>query len=272
MENGQQKNGIAKGLMGTSLILLALFLAVWLHSLHQQEVDRLKEKSSFIFIDAMKTAEADYLKEALVANLMGISGANGDSIKITSFKVSFFDEETIDEDTIDEEETVLSAFDSMGLNMESNIKITVNAQNRFDKEKIKTFGNVVTWILEEKKEDDPNFLNNLPRDSFLINAVSNLIAASPKITELPPNFKVIKIEDSITVSQAVTTDIYQDHDSGDQFALAFDQFNWYIFHQLWVQIGFSIFLFALTATSFFFIYQSLKNQQLLIEQKNELVA
>jgi len=257
-------------LMGTSLVLLGLFLCVWLNNLYQQEIDRLKEKSSFVFIDALKTAEAKYLKDVVLAELIGIKSPKGDSIKVTSFKMSFSDSEKENNKTPLSNSAIFEAFDSSGINLETKVEIRVNTN---EASKLANHqGNMVSWIIASNDSIFVDSISTTYKDSFLTKSIQKIVVSSPKINELPKDFTVIKIKDSTSNLSNVLSDIYLDHDSGDQYAMSFDNFHWYIFEKLWTQIGFSIFLFSLTALSFFFMYKSLRAQQLLTEQKNELVA
>lgn len=268
MENSHQKNRIAIALMGTSLVLLGLFLLVWLNNLYQQEIDRLKEKSSFVFIDALKTAETKYLKEVLLAELIDIKDSQGDSIKITSFKMSFSEDEVIKNPHTNS--TILKTLDSTGISLESRIEIRVSAD---DQTKLPSNqGNMISWLIASNDSLTIDSLSTTYKDSFLTASIQKIVIGSPKIEDLPEDFKVIKVRDSSGHMAKILSDTYLDHDSGEQYAMAFDNFHWYIFEKLWTQIGFSLFLFSLTALSFFFMYKSLRAQQLLTEQKNELVA
>ena len=141
MGNNQPKNKMALGLMSCSLLCLGIFLAVWLHRLYNQEIERLQEKSSFILISSLQKAEKAYLKDGLMAAFEGIETVLGDSINInlTSFKVKMEDEE---------DETILyEKFDSTGLNIESSVEIRMGVPNKNTKNR-KTLGNIATWIVE----------------------------------------------------------------------------------------------------------------------------
>lgn len=267
MENSPYKNKVAIGLMGTSLALLGLFLLVWLNSSYQREIERLKEKSSFVFINALREAESKFIKEELLSEIMNIKSAKGDSVKITSFKMEFSEEEIHG----GENAAIFKTQDATRIKADSKIQVTIHSEHHSSDKEKSNLGNMVTWIMKANDSLAFDSLSVGYKDTFITKSIQKIIVGSPKISELPPDFKIIKIQDSVQLAM-VLSETYSDHDSGEKYAMAFEEFNGYILEKLWVQIGFSLLLFSLTALSFFFMYKSLRAQQLLTEQKNELVA
>ena len=99
-----------------------------------------------------------------------------------------------------------------------------------------------------------------------------LLLASPKVKDLPKQYKIIKLHDSLSHFSPVLSEAYQDMGSGDQFALKIENFQLYIFKNIYPQILFSLLLFSITTLAFFFIYKNLKEQQQLTKLKNELIS
>ena len=268
MGKNQSKNKMALGLMSCSLLCLGIFLAVWLQGLYQQEVERLQEKSSFIFINSLQNAEKIYLRETLLSAFAGMETVLGDSIagkiSLNSFSIKMEDEE--------ENKTIIhEKFDSAGLKVETKVEIRMGDKNHNSKHK-KTLGNIATWIIEANDSISFDSLSLTFKDSFLTASIKNIIKDAPKMKELPNEFRVIKVKDSPHQIKSIISEVYKDHDSGDQFALAFDKTDGYIFNKIIPEILFSLFLFTITTLAFFFIYKSLRDQQRLTEVKNDLIA
>ena len=266
MGNNQPKNKMALGLMSCSLLCLGIFLTIWIKGLYQEEVHRLHEKSSFIFINSLQKAESTLLKEELFSAFGGIKTKVGDSVKldISSFIISMKDE-------VENKAAIFEKLDSSGLNIETKIEIRMGAQAQNDKN-TKTLGNIATLIIEANDSISFDSLSLTFKDSFLVASLKNIVKDAPKMEELPKEFKVIKIKDSIHQIKSVISEVYKDHDTGDQFALAFDKTDGYIFNKIIPEILFSLFLFTITSLAFFFIYKSLRDQQQLTEVKNDLIA
>ena len=264
MEKIQSKNNIALALMSCSLLCLGIFLAVWLQGLYQEEVERLQEKSSFIFINSIREAETDYIKKELIPGLLNRKGQKGDSLKFTSFSIE------VKEDNSPAKATY-KMFDSTGINMETKISINIEDKDIVGL-KEQAGGAIVSWLTESNELDSTHTLSVQYNDSILLGTIKNIVKKSSQLEGLPKEFKVIKIKDSINPLTTITSDTYKDFDSGDQFALAFDQPDGYIFNKIIPEILFSLFLFTITTLAFFFIYKNLRDQQRLTEVKNDLIA
>ncbi len=265
MEKSQSKNNIALALMSCSLLCLGLFLTIWIKGLYQQEVHRLQEKSSFIFINSLQKAESALLREEFSSAFEGIRTQTGDSIKfdISSFSINMTDEE-------ENKTSIYEKFDSSGL-IETKVEIRMGGENPTHKNK-KTLGNIATWIIEANDSISFDSLSLTFKDSFLTASLKDIVKDAPKMQELPKEFKVIKIKDSAHQIKSIISEVYKDHDTGDQFALAFDKTDGYILNKIIPEILFSLFLFIITTLAFFFIYKSLRDQQRLTEVKNDLIA
>jgi len=286
MERSQPKNNIALVLMSCSLLSLGIFLTVWLNNLYQQEVSRLQEKSSFIFINSLQKAESAYLKETLLTPLIkGKSplitemkpllemmapfrkGTNkeGDSVRMTSLSVRMTDEDAKGKGVS------YGMMDSLGINLEGEFEIRTMEQVSENSTK-NNLGNMVTWLIQTNDSISFDSLSITYKDSFVTASIKNIVKEAPKMQELPNEFRVIKIKDTSHQIKAIISEIYKDHDSGDQYALAFDKTNGFILQKIIPEILFSLFLFVITSLSFYFIYKSLRDQQRLTAVKNDLIA
>ncbi len=264
MEKKQSKNKVALFLMGSSLLLLGVFLAVWLKNAYQAEIFRLQERSSFVFINSIRDAETEYIKSDLLESILSIKELKGDSINFTSFKVEVKDETSM-------EKTSFQMADSTGIDFHTVIQVNTDQDKLMEKSN-HSGGVYISWLAESITFDSTDIHFDSRKDTFITNAIKKLIAGAPKIAGLPKNFEVIKLKDSIAQQKAVISDAYKDFDTGESFALAFATPNRYIFSQMLPQIAFSLLLFSITTLSFFFVYKSLKEQQKLIELKNDLIA
>lgn len=267
MGKNQSKNKMALGLMSSSLLCLGIFLVVWLNGLYHQEVERLQEKSSFILINSLHKAESKHLEDNFLSPMIEMAKALGDSVKITSFGMTIKDE--IEENS--EEKITYQVYDSLGLNVESKLEIRIGESTQKSRRK-NNLGNMATWIVETNDSIPFDSLSLTFKDSFITASIKNILQEAPKIQELPQEFKVIKIKDSTHQFKSIISEAYKDHDSGDQYALAFDKTQGFILKKMLPEILFSLFLFSITTLAFFFIYKSLRDQQRLTAVKNDLIA
>jgi len=264
MEKKQSKNKLAIVLMGSSLLLLGIFLALWLKNAYETEIFRLQEKSSFVFINSIREAETDYIKSDLLGSILSIKELQGDSINFTSFKLEVSDETTM-------EKTSFQMKDKSGIDVQTIIKVNTETEENISRHD-KNGGAYISWIAESINFDSTKKNTKELKDSLIINSIKELLTKAPKIAELPKHFEIIKLKDSINQAKAVISDAYKDYDRNESYALAFKNTNPYIISKILPQIGFSTLLFSITALSFFFVYKSLKDQQKLIELKNDLIA
>lgn len=264
MKKQPSKNKVAILLMGSSLLLLGVFLAVWLKNAYQTEVSRLQEKSSFIFINSIRQAETDYIKSDLLGSILSIKELQGDSINFTSFKLEVSDETT-------QEKTSFQMEEKRGIDIKTVIQINSEKEQKISRHD-KNGGAYISWLAESISFDSTHTHFEVLRDSFILNSIKDLLVEAPKIEDLPQPFQVIKLKDSTSQFKAIISDAYRDYDMGASYALAFEKTNKYIIAKILPQIGFSTLLFSITALSFFFVYKSLKDQQKLTELKNDLIA
>ncbi len=247
--------------MASSLILLSLFLAIWLKELYIQEINRLKEKSSFVFINSIRAAETDYIKKELLAPILALKKNKGDSVSITEININ------VSADS-EQREVTYGVTDSIWTNLETKMQIIVQQGEEDPIEE----GAMMTWLWE--KQDTSNYDSLLInfKDSLLTTSIKKMLENVPMIKELPESFHVINVKDSTSQLSKILSTPYRDVESGEQFALAFEDYTRYILKKIWPQIFFSILLFATTLLAFFFVYKNLRDQQRLTALKNDLIS
>ena len=265
MKSFQQNNRIALGLMGSSLCLLAFFLLFWMHREYQQEVSSLKEKSSFAFINSMKEAEFQFIKKDLLPLLIDLKQHPQDSIRIDAMEL------TIDKFVTQNNGTQLAKSDSSRANRTTQISVSIRTDS-FPAEEQKG-GAFLKWLFKTKLLDTLTLSDNpVSRDSLTLLAIKKMLGSSPKIKDLPGYITVVRLEDTAQDITGVLSESYKDLESGETYALALNQTEGYFLKQLLPQLGFSLFLFSITALSFYFVYQSLLKQQQLSTLKNDLIS
>lgn len=263
MKQHQIKNNVSSFLMTCSLLLLGLFLAFWLKGLYQQEVDRLTEKSSFIFINSIREAESMFFQKELLLPFNKKQALPVDSIGISNIHMKVITEE------VNPSQTIIKFRDTNTLNSKMDISVVVNTEKDHPHQ---SKGALMYFLGQEFQDSFHINFNGIEKDSILIASINDWVNASPRIKDFPQQFKVIKFSDSLSQSSSILSETYQDLNSGQRYALKIDQFDGYIFKKILPQFLFSLFLFSITSLAFFFIYKNLKDQQKLTELKNELIS
>ncbi|MEM6320498.1 MAG: HAMP domain-containing sensor histidine kinase [Bacteroidota bacterium] len=278
-------------LMGSSMLLLGLFLAFWLRNLYREEVNRLQERSSFIFIDAVRSAETRYLKSELLSPILSEytlpnkpldsigtvrlfrntvnnieklkTKLPSDSLQITAFSFNVYDS-GLDAVTERKGDSTLIEITSK-MNVQVDDARGQNGANR-------ATGAILSWLLGAHQSDKQLLLSKERVDSFLTKQLELILLASPKIEQLPPKIKIVRVSDSLPNPKVLLSETYQDIGTSNTYALAVPISTSYILGEIWPQLLFSLLLFSLTMLAFYTNYKNLRTQQRLTTLKNDLIS
>jgi signal transduction histidine kinase len=89
---------------------------------------------------------------------------------------------------------------------------------------------------------------------------------------LPVRYQILHLNrDSIFNQGQFMAGTYQDVVSGERYGAALSGYKAYLFQQMAPQIAFSLVLFGCIALAFWFIFQTMRQQQRLSEQKNDFI-
>lgn len=263
MKSAQQNNRIALGLMGCSLFLLAMFLLFWLYREYQQELNLLKEKSSFAFLSSMKEAEVQFIKKDLLPLLLNLRKPHRDSLQMEGVEIDI--DKLLMQNKYDKQVNV----DSLSSNSTAQISISIQTDSSLKDRQVG--GTFFKWLFRSNLRDSTALLGQpVNVDSMTLLAIKNLVASAPEIKNLPGYTHIVKVEDSIQHSSSILSDSYKDIESGASFALSLKETESYFLKRLYPQIGFSLVLFLITTLAFYFVYKSLLEQQQLTTLKNDL--
>ncbi len=257
------KNNISIFLMGSSLLLLGFFLLFWLKEVYEREVTVLKEKSSFIFINSIREAEMNYFKEVFIKTKSNWK-TEEDSLAFAAISMDISAKKEARYSFFEGSDTLIAS-----INPKLNVQINATKGPEIKHEK----GGFLLWNSRLKSKRLPS--DSLPivhRDSATLEIIAQLVHDSPKSNDLPSNFRIVKIKDTLSHWSNLLSEPYTDLENGDQFAMKIEGFQPYILKQMLPQMLFSTLLFSITSLAFYFIYKSLKEQQLLTELKNDLIS
>jgi len=263
MKSMQQNNQIALGLMGCSLGLLAMFLLFWLYREYEQERSLLKEKSSSAFINSMKEAEFQFIKQDLLPLLINLRQPHHDSIQIEAIDLN------IDKVIAQNSHKRLLIADSLTANLATQISISIQTDSSSNERQ--AGGTFFKWRFRTNLADSLSSVGqSINADSLTLLAIKKIVGGSPKIRDLPGYSNIVRMEDSTQNISSILSDPYKDLESGASFALSLEATEGYFLSRLFPQIGFSLFLFMITTLAFYFVYKSLLEQQQLTTLKNDL--
>ncbi|MCB9285143.1 MAG: HAMP domain-containing histidine kinase [Lewinellaceae bacterium] len=248
-------------LMGGSLALLAGFLVVWLQMVYEDERDRLKEQTNFLFLSSVREMEDGLFQQLLVDPVaMSLSGdscrVDGERILVhrqfDSTKVLFFQQK---ENWVDS---------SVQVSIRTRLD-TVEA----DKPIRGSMAFVIALAGDERMVDSiPYRLDSVEVWPLLDSAVVKAFGKS----DLPKNVRLVRAdqEDSLQ-HRALWSTSYEDVLKGVAYAVEMRQFEPYLLRRMTPEFLFAFLLFASVLLSFYVVYKNLLKQQRLTELKNDFI-
>ena len=167
----EAKNNIAVLLMSSSLLFLGIFLAFWVKNLYQQEINRLKEKSSFVFINSIRKAESDFLKKE-VLNLK-VKRGKRDSLNIRAYSMKIIGK------TSSDSQKAFEYIEPEGLNVESRMDITIDHRHTISNRQ----NNSKAFITFLTKSGHHIFIDSITtqyKDSIILQSINDIVACLSK--------------------------------------------------------------------------------------------
>jgi signal transduction histidine kinase len=250
--------------MALSLGLLLLFLFLFLKKAYSDELESLKRETSLLFVNSIQGIQGEAFDKLIVHKMEGLPdstirmkwrtsvGKPHDSLKVIT---SFRQEERI--------------FRTQG---DSSFKIILrNEKAPTANPDIKGALSVIISMDDKKMRDDSVCLPGLEQQKVLPLLEKNFNAAIVR-SGLPVHFQIQRMgADSSIQTKGFLAGTYTDIVSGEQFGLLLSDYQHYIWKQMAPQTLFACFLFAIVTLAFLFIFQTMRQQQRLAEQKNDFI-
>lgn len=250
--------------MALSLGLLLLFLFLFLKKAWSDELEALKRETSLLFVNSIQGIQGEAFDNLIVQKMEGLPDSAmriklraaaekpQDSLKvITAFRL---------------EERILKTPGDTTFRL-----ILRNEKGPTANPDIKGALSVIISLDHKEMRDDSVSLSDLGQQKVLPLLEKNFEAAILR-AGLPIRFQIQRMDvDSSTQTKGFLAGTYADIVSGEQFGLLLVDYYSYIWGKIVPQTLFACFLFAIVALAFLFIFQIMRQQQRLAEQKNDFI-
>lgn len=274
------KNNALQLFRTTSLLALLLFLVFWLNREYQDQYTILEKDVNIIFDDIMHDVLFEgIMKQAEIVDnaAMFINSKNDTVIKIhpPAVKQKLAKIDTLKKAAQD----FVKKVDSTTSHNKLSIVIGggdkkapfKNSTKDVKRVAVKAFSFVVT----DDELGDTTIIQNMPKDTLDIVVLKNRLSDSLllNLAQFDVNFFRLNKVDTIAEKDGIITNLRQgDFSSENKYYAQVQSFNLFLLQKIYPQILFSIFLFSITAFTFWIIYRNFKQQQQLTAIKNEFIA
>jgi two-component system phosphate regulon sensor histidine kinase PhoR len=297
-----KKKRMMQMLMGISLLLLLIFLIFWLKKEYQEQRTLLVKDSNILFKEVVSEVRDSLLFFDLKQKAM-LFDARADSLQQKQ-RFSFFQHSGVNSSITIEADTLIqferpnnrpdpfdgykkdSVFivqtnpfrkDSQAANISLKNRIDrmdVRVASEDDNQSKKILVKALSFAMKEFSTGDSVTIqigpDSLPTER-LYTLFSDTLARAHQ--NLPFTIHRIKANDKIPPLPGILTNTFQgDYSQKNQYFAQLEGFQWYLAQKIAPQILFSLFLFSITAFSFFLVYRSWQNQSRLTEIKNDFIS
>jgi signal transduction histidine kinase len=247
-------------LIGSSLMLIVVLQVFWLRSAYDDAVDRLRKDTENIF-----RATGMDLQDSLLRKNMK---PTHDSMPDFS-RVSFMHPPS-DNDFDFGKKRGFFMRDSLRM-----IRFQVQSSSEQNTDSlIKIVSGTLRDMRRDKNKHDYNFVIRLNGDSIKITDLSHRFADSLSKAGIDLPFQVIKQHHrkKFKPEKGFVTGPFFAIPPNGHFVAWFPEYRRFIIGQILPQMMFSLFLTAMTATTFFVVFRSLKHEQELTRLKNNFIG
>ncbi len=278
MKQNGQKQRWSKSLMAGSLLLLALFLAFWLQTEYlkeevnlQKELDRTVEDARRVVQDSIYANMETKMQDLLVK----VQNMNKSPIR-----------DIVSIQTKPKADTII--FNNPDDKNQPFGAVVVDNSTHFDVTYKLSDGDTVTVLESIKGEGlkdqnkklfrSINFRSDSIKQEKVVQKLHLLLkdiawASYSRIIFKDTTYQTAGLISSLAEKQKNV--FGQEHSvtkAGSNFLLELRQYSFFLVQKIIPQIGFSIFLFAITCLAFFFVYRSLREQEQLLAMKNNFIS
>lgn len=262
--------------MAGSLLLLGLFLASWLKSEYEDELESMLIETDHVLISSIRDTEDDYLEQWVHNPLMVHFNDTTFQHKSSSGSITF-------EGIADIPDTAKIITIGISSNFENMMPDTFSKKIKFNSkvvhengaEEHDMFKHLSLFMALNDEQLNLDSVRLKVDDSIeLITKLETHFETAAKEIDLPVSYKLTRLADSLPQKEKgiFFSRSYTDAMSGERYAVEFSEYRNYLLQQILPQILFSILLFSCISLAFFLIHQSLKRQQKLTELKNDFIS
>ncbi len=267
-----------------SLLFLIAFLGVWLQNIYQDKQEELETEVSFLWLKSIKGIEEKSFSKLIFATISEVTDSSsftdkqehiqsiikrtfGDSVphefktieKKTGAKQFIFKSKQEHQDveiTFEQEDSSFYSIDSQ------NTQITISTDIDFVSESSDSF-------FENISSSQLQFLEVFSLDT---NLVSSKLEQELKLAQLPIRYQIHALEDSINTQDMMNDRFFTETATGGKYRLELDYAAFFLLKKMWLEIFMSLLLLTVITASFYYMLNSLKEQNRLVTIKNDLIS
>lgn len=253
---------IAVFMMAFSLLLLLAFLCLFLKKTYEDELETLKRETSLLFVNSVRGIEGEMI-DKMILRTKDIHGAD------STLNISLHLPESMPHDSI---RMFTFVQKRMEIDTESHFRIRIpDGKPLTGNPDMAGSLSVILAMSDDKKQVDSLYLPGLDSTKIMALLEKNF-QQSMLSSGLPVSYKILRSQkDSVVQWKGFIAGSYTDLASGVRYGAQLANYNGYIIRQMLPQTLFALFLFLCVALAFGFIFQTMRRQQLLAEQKNDFI-
>lgn len=268
-------------LMGSSLVLLAVFLGVWLKKTYEEELNALKQEGNVVFINTVRSMEGEYLEKMFGSGIappprMAIRTANIESWD-SAIDVRYMgpaDGDFFWKTHTDTNFRVVQFNNTPENNGRPDTMIRViirtDSSEAGNKRFVGSLSMMVALSANAKRNPADSLLPTLP-DSSVPSLLATRFDQNMQASGLPLSYRLLRWDDTLPQGCGFSSDTYFDMASGDRYSVEFSGYAPVVWQRMLPELGFALLLYACVALAFFTIYRGWRKQQRLTELKNDFI-
>ncbi len=258
--------------MGSSLLLLLLFLLFWLKKEYKEQYELLTKDSNLLFYQVVNEVKDSLLFLDLTQKAM-LLDQRADSLRKNP-ALTFVQKNdrkpkmsiTANSDTIIKIPTLE--------NKDSTRRFNLQMDGNDPLQSKKVVVKAISFAMKEFSTGDSVFIEIGP-DSLPMTRLNSLFSDTLFSMHEKLDFTIYRIgenEEIPSLPGILTKKQTGDFSQKNQYYAQIKGYQWYLIKKIGPQILFSLFLFSITALSFFLIYQSWQSQSRLTQIKNDFIS
>jgi len=277
--NFEKRYQNSKILFGLSLLLLVGFIGMWLQSVYQDKTEDFENKVSYLWIKAVKDVEGKDFSNLIITTIasdvdsfcldstMGLRTIIRESRIDTSKKVKFSANYSYNSSRNDEELKIVLDTDSNLFQKHPKAFMFLDSATPPTIVK-RSVSSIATNIGEELSQ----FMTEFSLD---IEQVKSKLDSQLIIAQIPIEYTVITLSNNnISEEDNYTPEdkFYMNTATGSEYTLKLGAYQNYIFKNMWFEFLLGLFLLGIISSAFYYILNNLKEQNRLVNIKNDLIS
>lgn len=237
--------------------MLFVFLSYWVQSVYESERDSLKKEITYSFKDVIRNIEDSLVQNILLSDIPGGKGFNDFNIRkeqLTHDSVNVIIKKSIDTTFSDEDTTIKVMVQEYS---DTNINLT----------DAHLLPMLINWTSDTSIKGEMKLTSTLR----VVELITDDFDKVMKDGKFPGNYDIITRTRS-DKPNALSVDFYNDPESEFVYTASFQGSTMFILKRIWPSILFAVILFVAVLASFIMIYRNWRNQERLIDIKNDFVS